>query len=292
MVRIPTAAALACVLATFAASALAAPPAEPHPLPVPDEALWADTTNHAVVPRCGCGGRRRNQVDLTIPIWVPGVTGSFASGSTSVDADRPEGDGFLKAPEIATSVEFAFMGRVDARFDRWILYADAFGVKLDETLDARVNSLDAEGEIDAWVGRLLGGYRVVDHRSLGGCTRIDVDALAGARFCYAEISLDEPEALAFSKDDFWVDPLVGARVRVDLPGPVDLQVLGDVGGFDVGSELSWALTVEATWRVSRRISILLGYSWLSVEYDVGSDDDRFVLDLDVRGPQLGITFHL
>jgi hypothetical protein len=290
MLRAATATLCVLTLGLLAGSALAARPEEPHPLPVPDEALWADGSTWTVTPHEGCGGCRRRRVDLTIPVWIPGVSGTFASGSTSVGADRPEASPG-RWPDIATSLEFAFMGRVDARFGRWIAYGDAFYVSLQETVDARVNALDAKGGIDALVGRALGGYRVIDHRSVGGRTRLDVDALAGLRIYYARIYLDQPASLSFDKHDTWVDPLVGARARLDLPGPVDLQVLGDVGGFGAGSDLSWSVTVEASWRLSRRISVLVGYSWLSVDYDIGSDTDRFRLDLELRGPQVGITFH-
>jgi hypothetical protein len=289
MIRLSWAAGLALGLCVLAAPAFAVPPEEPHPRPVPDAALWAPGRTYAVVPRDACGYRRRNSVDLTIPIWVPGVSGTFASGGTDVSTD---GDALRDLAESTTSLEFAFMGRVDARLCRWIVYGDVFQVMLDETLETTVDGADASGGVEALVGRLLGGYRVIDHRPLGGCSRLDVDLLAGARVYYAEVSLDEPETLSIQADETWIDPLIGVRARLDLPGPVDVQVLGDIGGFGVGSELSWSLTLEASWRVSRLLSILVGYSWLSIDYDVGGDGDRFVFDLAIHGPQIGLTFHL
>ena len=39
----------------------------------------------------------------------------------------------------------------------------------------------------------------------------------------------------------WVDPFVGLRVRHQLSPGSELQFLGDVGGFGVGSDFTWQL---------------------------------------------------
>ena len=39
----------------------------------------------------------------------------------------------------------------------------------------------------------------------------------------------------------WVDPFVGLRVRHELAPGKELQFLGDIGGFGVGSDLTWQL---------------------------------------------------
>lgn len=79
--------------------------------------------------------------------------------------------------------------------------------------------------------------------------------------------------------------------RSIFPGPVDFHVLADIGGFGVGSELSWSVNVDVQWCLSRHFALSLGYTWLSIDYDIGSGDGRYVLDLDLRGPQLGLTYN-
>jgi hypothetical protein len=229
-------------------------------------------------------------LSLTVPIWVPGVSGTFGSGSTEVSVDRSEEGAVSKASEVVTSIEFALVGRLDARWDRWVGLADIFGARVRETADFAVAQQDADAAMSAVFGRLLLGYRAVASQASGGCGRWDVDALVGFRAYRAHIELDSPAALAFDRTRTWADPLVGGRVSYDMPGPVDFRLTADVGGFGVGSDLSWCVSAQAVWCISRHFSIELGYTWLTVESDLGANDDRFLFELDVHGPELAITY--
>ncbi len=267
-------------------------PPVPESLPVSPRigVNWTPTAS-VPDPAPACRMRPCRTFDLTIPVWIPGISGTFASGDTGVDIDRPDEDPIVNAPEIASEIEFAFMGAIDLGIHRWVVHADMFGVTVKDTAEFRVETADAKGTITGAASRLLVGYRVLYPCDDPCRTEVLLDAMAGARFCYARIELDEPQALSFDRDKFWVDPILAVRATFDLPGRIDFRAMADIGGFGVGSELSWSATVEAVWRISSRVSLSLGYTWLSLDYDIGDDDGRFVYDLDLRGPQLSLTFH-
>jgi hypothetical protein len=65
-----------------------------------------------------------------------------------------------------------------------------------------------------------------------------------------------------------VDPFVGLRVRHQLAPGKELQLLGDVGGFGVGSDFTWQLSGGysfdfAVWQTT--LHGLVGYRALAVD---------------------------
>jgi hypothetical protein len=287
---------LSLLAATPAAADGSAPPPPPPPLsgtttPVVVAPARADgwACGATCAPCAPCGNRCWS-FEATVPIWIPSVSGRFASGSTEVSVDRNFDRVVNNGPKIASSFEFALVGRLDARCGRWIGFLDAFGVRLRQTADFRVNALDAEAKTTAIIGRLAVGYRFLASRRSGGCSPVDLDVFAGVRAYHAGIELSEPALLAFKRTKTWYDPIVGTRADWCLSRRFDLRLTADIGGFSIGSNLSWSITPELVWKVSRRVSIQLGYTWLSVDADLGKDDGRFLYSLDLQGPELSLTY--
>ena len=67
------------------------------------------------------------------------------------------------------------------------------------------------------------------------------------------------------------------------------DVMGDVGGFDVGSELTWQALPMLNWHFSKWGSIQAGYRWLFTDYSQGSGSSQFRYNILTQGPQVG--FH-
>jgi hypothetical protein len=64
----------------------------------------------------------------------------------------------------------------------------------------------------------------------------------------------------------------------------------DIGGFGIGSNLTWQLAAYIDFRASKLISILGGYRFLSADYETGSGDELFRYDMNISGPALGVSF--
>jgi hypothetical protein len=82
-------------------------------------------------------------------------------------------------------------------------------------------------------------------------------------------------------------------MRHQLPPVKELQFLGDIGGFGVGSDLTWQLFAGYSFDFAVWQSILhglVGYRALAVDYsqDSGTNQDNF--DLIVHGPVVGLSF--
>ena len=95
-----------------------------------------------------------------------------------------------------------------------------------------------------------------------------------------------PEEVSGSKS--WVDPFVGFRARYNVTDKLYIAGRGDVGGFGVGSDLSWNAVGAIGYQWNNRFSTEMGYRCLSVDYS----EDGFVYDTETSGVFLGLTFKL
>lgn len=67
----------------------------------------------------------------------------------------------------------------------------------------------------------------------------------------------------------WVDPVFGARGRIDLTRRISITGLGDIGGFSLGSgsALTWQALGLATYRLGEHWSLAAGYRIVDVRRD-------------------------
>ena len=93
-------------------------------------------------------------------------------------------------------------------------------------------------------------------------------------------------SVSLSEDFNWIDPLIGARAFYAFNDRLSVMGQADIGGFGVGSDLTWSLLGTFNYVFNDTWSGSLGYKYLSVDYD----DDGYVFDVDLSGPVLGVTY--
>jgi len=57
----------------------------------------------------------------------------------------------------------------------------------------------------------------------------------------------------------WVDPFIGFRARADLSDQRDAALRADIGGFGIGSELTWNAFAALGYQVKENTTLELGY---------------------------------
>ncbi len=82
-----------------------------------------------------------------------------------------------------------------------------------------------------------------------------------------------------------MDPFLGGRLLLDLSEKWALSLRGDIGGFDVGSELTWNVTALLGYRLSETMTLGFGYRHLDIDYE----DGDLVFDAQFSGPYLGLS---
>ncbi len=87
------------------------------------------------------------------------------------------------------------------------------------------------------------------------------------------------------------DPVLGARAAWPLGQAFTLIARADVGGFGVGSDLTWSALAALDWGLSENFGLVLGYRALDTDYSDGSGEDRFKFDMLVAGPLLGLRYN-
>jgi len=70
-----------------------------------------------------------------------------------------------------------------------------------------------------------------------------------------------------------------------------LNLHGDIGGFGVGSDLTWMASGRIDFQVWKHASISAGYRALGFEFEKDQGERKFDLNLLLHGPILGIKFH-
>lgn len=103
----------------------------------------------------------------------------------------------------------------------------------------------------------------------------------------AQVLHDKLDA-RFSRTDDWFDPYVGFRARYNLCEKFYLTAKADIGGFGVGSDLTWQASAALGCQLTPRIFSEVGYRYLAVDYD----RDGFIFNARTQGAELtlGITF--
>ncbi len=89
---------------------------------------------------------------------------------------------------------------------------------------------------------------------------------------------------AASRD--WIDPFIGLRFGCHLSDALVMQIYGDIGGFGVGSELTWQAVAGLGWKVSKNTVLELGYRILDIDYD----QDQFIFDMSMSGFATGVRY--
>lgn len=214
-------------------------------------------------------------------LWGAGLKGDIGLfGREPVDVD-------MSFADIFDDLKFGGMVIGEASNGTWGVFTDLMYVKTDT--DASVErevlgvpaALSADVETDSFTGALMGEYRVLDS------DKMIFDVMAGLRLwsvdndISATLKADGTEVGEFSGSDdaTWVDPMIGVKARIDTDSPFFLTAWGMIGGFGVGSDFAWDAMGGVGYEWNDRVSTIIGYRALSVDYD----SDGFEYDVIQHG---------
>jgi len=248
-------------------------------------------------------------------LWALGINGTTTARGETIGTN-------LSFIDLLTKVDtppLEFGARFEARNGPFAAYGDFFWAQLRASgsdLDLRTPftgvslTADATGHLKFIVKSILeaGGAYELARWSNGGASYTAIDALAGLRYwnLSANVGLDitgtvnvpllglsqvGQRAVASSGDLNWVDPLVGLRVRQQLASGDEFQLKGDIGGFGVGSKISWQAFGGYTHNFEfggLNCSGMIGYRALEVDYSRGGGVNQSGLNAVLQGPIAGL----
>ncbi len=216
-------------------------------------------------------------------LMFPNMEGKSGLGTLpEVDVDADPGD-------IFDNLKIAAMVYFEASKDRWAFSSDIIYMSLEHDLTPGrfVQSGEADAKQFAWelaaMRRLLPGF----------------DAGIGLRLNNIKLRLDllqnnvggSTTARSRETSETWVDPFIVARLKSDPAKKFNYQLRGDVGGFGVGSDFAWQIQAYAGYRFSKLFQLTGGYRVLGMDYDKGSNENRFLYNMNTFGPVVRFGFN-
>ncbi|MDC0325795.1 hypothetical protein OAM01_03450, partial [bacterium] len=162
----------------------------------------------------------------------------------------------VDAGTILDNLETAVMVHAEARKGPWGIMLDLIYVEMDLKGSSPRGGF-AKADVDELVLESMFSYRVNQSRN-------SLDFYVGVRYWDLDLdfALTGPGgvgSIASGGGDRWVDPVVGVRKIQYLSDRWFLIGRADIGGFHVGSDLSWQVEVGGGYEFSDRFALSLQY---------------------------------
>ena len=212
--------------------------------------------------------------------YMSGETGLGNALLVPVDADP--GD-------IFSNLKMAAMLYFEARTDKWAITTDWVYMKLDNELTpgTLINSGTVGVKQSIW--EVAGLYRILPFWEVG----------IGGRLNYLQTSIDArrnifpsgTEEVSGIHDDTWFDPVIITRLSTDIKDKWPVQFRADVGGFGLGSDLTWQLQAYAGYRFGKLFQLSAGFRVISIDYRTDVDYTDFVFNMKEFGPVIRFGFN-
>jgi len=212
---------------------------------------------------------------------MEGTTGLGNLPDLPIDAD---------SGDIFNNLKMGAMFYFEAHNDKWAINTDFLYMNLNKEVQ-KDGKLINSGEVDmkqlGW--ELSGLYRINPWFEAGAGTRyiglqmdadINVNTLMGTEDKSKEIK------------ESWIDPIIITRIKYPTQSKWIAELRSDIGGFGVGSDVTWQVQANVGYRFSKLFQTTVGYRWLDIDYESGTGEDRFLYDMMIFGSfvRLGFNF--
>ncbi|MCP4398835.1 MAG: hypothetical protein GY801_16245, partial [bacterium] len=194
-------------------------------------------------------------------LWAAGLNGDVGVKGIEAPVEASFGD-------IWDALDMAFLLHAEANRGKWTLMLDPTYLKLSK--DANAGPADISVELQNWIVDFGLFYRPYE-KALGDIDdrTLALELLAGGRY----MSLDQTlgiSGLGDAQDNKqWADPILGGRLMADVTENLAFMLRGDVGGFGVGSDLTWSVSSFLGYQFTPLFSLWGGYRALGVDYQTG-----------------------
>jgi hypothetical protein len=222
--------------------------------------------------------------------WLPWISGDVRVRNTSLDVNVGPSD-ILQNLDWSTLPVWMSYGEL--KNGRVTLFNDIVWSALEAGagFEGRVLAGSVDAEYTQLTVEAGAAYQVL---ASGGSK---MDLLAGGRYWRQETNIflqgGGPIGIALERSGTidWIDPFVGGRFQHDVAPGQTVMARADIGGFGVGSDLSWQAMATFNFELcvtgSHQIEGYFGYRALSADYSEGT----YEYDAIQHGPILGLTMN-
>lgn len=226
-------------------------------------------------------GARAEELTGTMALygWLPQLDGTTTSRSSgrSVETSISRGD-------LLKSLDFGMMGAGELNYGRYAFLFDTVYSKLSNGGSvSAVPALSTDVNTKMLLSTFAFGYQAYKENG------VVVEPYAGVRYVWMNTDVKVsggPIGLGADIDVHWWDPLVGVRGRLPLDEKWAANGIAEVGGFGVGSDVTWQLYAGVEYAVSEKFTANAGFRYLAIRYSANKTD----IDINQYGPLLGMTY--
>jgi len=236
------------------------------------------------------------QFDMAGYAWTIGIEGDVTARGrkTSVNAS------FIDVVEDSDSL-IGLMGRFGGQKGDWGFFIDGVYTRIGveegiRNTESRVKATSEIFMLEGVVTYRLGTWRFGQGDAAPAeSSRLALDVYGGARYTYLNLELkfeDRRAERSADKSRDWVDPIIGARVLVDIGSRWQLLAGADIGGFGVGSDFTWqalGLVGYSFNGLGIAWTATAGYRAIYQDYKHGSGSSAFEWDVTMHGPVIGLV---
>lgn len=212
---------------------------------------------------------------VTLYGWGAGVGGDFTpfAGAPTLSFDKSLSD-------VLEDLDGAFFATALARRGNLVLFGD-FTYSSSSREGLVPPGVPASGEVTIRSLTLAAGRR------FDGGAGTTVDVLGGLRAWSVEGLVSVPLAgISIAPEKSFVDPIVALRVNTRLAPRWMLLGYLDLGGFGVGSEVTWQAAVTANYEATENLYLSAGWRHLYLDYEDGGT----AFEGSMSGPLVGATW--
>jgi hypothetical protein len=218
--------------------------------------------------------------DLEVYLWGCGLSGNVGPKDSAMQVQE-------SFSGLASHLDMAFMAHFEANNGKWGIILDPYYVDLgDDATDGVGNPVHLD--LKQFMTNLAGFYRLYQS------PKTNFDLTFGIRYVEMKTAIT-PYAIPTQRQSIdWIDPIIGFKGNVKMSKVWSFGYRADVGGFGVGSRLTWSGNVHFDAAVSKSCSLGAGYIYYWVDYEKNMDPrdtGSFVYNMAQAGPFLGVSFH-
>jgi hypothetical protein len=218
------------------------------------------------------------QWNNTVELYLmgPNLDGSVGLGQIDGDVDVDPGTVF-------ENLDGAFLGTYVGEAERWGVLVDLAYMDLKQDATGPQGLVDYELNVKQTIFGLLGLYRLSD----------TVQFTFGGRYIDVtnRLTVTGPNRELRGKvSEDWFDPTIGLRYVTELGDQWVFNGAADIGGFGVGSDLTWFWSANIAYRLTQRSQFYAGYRYIYFDYEEGAARDRFKFDMAQHGFLAGFRF--
>ncbi len=212
--------------------------------------------------------------------------------------------GDIRVPGFAASVDMADLNadspkgtptaEATLKFGDWRLNLSGFAFSTDRT-STRLGPT-ARTSLDLASAEVQGGYRLgrweMSPRDGGGHDFVpELTAVFGARIYDVDATIGPVSGTTGSTDEFFVEPVAGLKLEMEIVNAFTIDVQGTIGWLDVGDESasSWDVIVGGVWRPVDNLGIQVGYRNLAYTLESGDGAGAFEYDGAIAGLYVGLS---